>query len=585
MPSVEGRIGVPRIRFNLLGTQQFNLRLVPFSGTRFPIMTLQSVVRACALACLITLSSSCEKSPVASTTTMSPGAAPRPAMETILHLHWLGKKKISADTNAVEVMQIWNLPESAKLEAQTLDKLSLAPWKRLGIETNQNSRNLLRPLLEDMVTEESYVEVQSPAQSTNGVGEMIVALRLDDQRASLWETNFASVVGSLTGIQPTNSPLVSSNAPTVSCWSVKTSQTTNLIEFARIGGWIVISAGDRHSLLDETIARIEQRQVPFADLTTNLWLEAQADLPRVAAFFGEHFPSDFPAISFSLAGEDSIVHTRCQLNFPNKTPLLLDPWKVPTNMIPRNLVSFTAIRGLRAPLKSSKFWTDLQIGEPPNQFYIWAAQGFLPLTQFAAPDSDASNTVARVALQVLDTNSWLASKPLAIFQRSQKFNGLEWHGLPYVSPFLKSTNFDENSFVAGGLMQQIGVADGPPPTLLPQLDHTNLVAYEWEMTGQRINQMLYIGQFMRLVSEKAQLPPDSLALAWLRAVVLKIQFSASELLETGPGQLSMVRNSDIGFTAIELNLLADWLESPEFPSGLYSLLAPPSATSPPPATY
>ena len=48
--------------------------------------------------------------------------------DTILRVHWLGKKRLAAETNAAAFMEIWNLPESAKLEAQTLDKLAVAPW-------------------------------------------------------------------------------------------------------------------------------------------------------------------------------------------------------------------------------------------------------------------------------------------------------------------------------------------------------------------------------------------------------------------------------------------------------------------------
>src|SRR5882724_5216944 len=54
---------------------------------------------------------------------------PRPS--TLSTIHWLGKKRIAAETNATGFMKIWNLPESAKVEAQTLDKLSTAPWRLL----------------------------------------------------------------------------------------------------------------------------------------------------------------------------------------------------------------------------------------------------------------------------------------------------------------------------------------------------------------------------------------------------------------------------------------------------------------------
>ncbi len=34
----------------------------------------------------------------------------------VARLHWLGKKRIAADTNSAYFMTIWNLPESKKLE-------------------------------------------------------------------------------------------------------------------------------------------------------------------------------------------------------------------------------------------------------------------------------------------------------------------------------------------------------------------------------------------------------------------------------------------------------------------------------------
>src|SRR5579864_9808299 len=80
------------------------------------------------LACLLAMCFGCHKSAAPSSTTSAP---PAPAMDTIVRVHWLGKKKLSADTNSAELMAIWKMPESAKLESQTLDKLSLAPWRLL----------------------------------------------------------------------------------------------------------------------------------------------------------------------------------------------------------------------------------------------------------------------------------------------------------------------------------------------------------------------------------------------------------------------------------------------------------------------
>ena len=44
---------------------------------------------------------------------------------TLARVHWLGKNRIAAETNAARFLSLWNLPESARLETQTLDKLAV----------------------------------------------------------------------------------------------------------------------------------------------------------------------------------------------------------------------------------------------------------------------------------------------------------------------------------------------------------------------------------------------------------------------------------------------------------------------------
>ena len=40
--------------------------------------------------------------------------------ETVARLHWLGKRAVAADTNAVNVMRIWNEPETTRLDGVRL---------------------------------------------------------------------------------------------------------------------------------------------------------------------------------------------------------------------------------------------------------------------------------------------------------------------------------------------------------------------------------------------------------------------------------------------------------------------------------
>ena len=70
-------------------------------------------------------------------------------------------------------------------------------------------------------------------------------------------------------------------------------------------------------------------------------------------------------------------------------------------------------------------------------------------------------------------------------------------------------------------------------------------------------------------------------MAWFRAAASKLGNCVTTITKTGPDQLSFARTSSAGFTAVEFNLLADWLESPQFPRGLHTFLPSPDAPAQP----
>ena len=527
-------------------------------------------IRLVLVAALIVASGAgCRKStPAPEPAAPEPTAPSAPAVETVARIHWLGKERLAAETNAAGLMTIWNLPESARLETQTLGKLSVAPWPLLHREADTNASALLRPLLDDALQEESYLEVR---RATNQPGELAFAIRLPDARAGLWQTNLAAVLKSLTDIRP---------APdTHGGWSLKKHHAPDFIQLARAGGWTILGAGqETNALFNEMRARIERDHAPFAAAATNYWLEAELDPRQLASAFSfdSKLPEGTPKISLTVAGDGANVRMRGELNFPRPLPVAaLEPWNIPTNLVHNPLVSFMAVRGVRPWLASLKAWNDLQIGPPPDQFFLWAMQGLPNQTYFAAPLPDASNEVYRATDLVLQKGGpWFATNSLFKFERAQQFNGLDWKGLPYISPFLQSIETSGGGFAFGGFFPATAT-NPPPPALLEEiLSHTNLVCYQWELTGPRIEAWIFIGQFLRFATGHAQLPFDSASLAWLKAVAPKLGNCATGVTHTGPAQLSFVRKSPAGFTALELHLLADWLESPQFPRGLYTLLAP-----------
>ncbi len=535
-----------------------------------------------------------------------PPALPVPA-QTVARVHWLGMNQISGKSNTAHLMAIWNLPESRRLERQTLDKLSLAPWPLLHRNVDTNAAALLRPLLDDLVADESCLEIR---QTSNQLGELVLAIRLDDQRAALWQINLARILESLTGIHPVPAPEPGYG------WSLKKHHDPNLLELTRVGGWTIVGAAQDHNgLLDDLLTRIRQGQPPLPVGPTNDWLAADLNLSRVflaevgtsrcdvpareiaggtgapldasrtaqrAVPANSDFSTLNPQLStlnhfhLTVTGESSNVVTRGTLDFSRPLDLTLPPWNIPTDLIDEQLASFTLIRGFKPWLESSPAWHDLQIGPSPDQICVWAVLGFPMQSYFVAPLPDASNEVDRLAGWVLQKEpAWFGTNERAIFARSKQSNGLEWKGPPYMMPFLRSITVSNQDFVYGGGLVSPTASPMSPNALQATLNRPDLVYHDSEATGMRIDQWLYMGQFVRFALHKGQLPPHSAGMLWLKAISPRLGESVTDITQTGPNQLSFTRQSTIGFTGFELNLLVDWLESPQFPCGLHTFLAPP----------
>jgi hypothetical protein len=558
------------------------------------------------------LGSGCNKSAPAPLVLLPP-----PPPETVARIRWLGKERVAADTNAASLMAIWNLPESRNIEGLMLDRLAAGLLTTNGVAalTNQfhpaavppgatNSPQpvfnyqsrvtgtpaLLRPLLADLLEQESYLEVR---QATNLPGELALAIRLKPERARLWETNLAAVLESITGSratpapgrtngwqlafhspQPTvQSPPAAGNAPRT------THHVPRTLELSREGEWTVIGLGDQtNALAAEVLGLIQRTGLPFAPQAKDSWLYAQVDPRRVASALSLDWdlPADLPRMTLGVTGDGQSVHTRGKLDFPKPLPADLGQWNIPTHLIHDPLISFTAIRGLGPWLASQKWWRDVFPGAPASQLYFWAERGLPFLSFCAARLPNASNQVSQLAGRLIQqANPWLATNTQGSFQRQTNGNGVVWTNLLLTEPFLESLPGSADDLVYGGLLRELST-NRPPEALFLQLTGpTNLVAYDWEVTGARAWQWLYFGQFFRLFLHRAQLPPQCASIDWLTATEYKLGNCGSAVTRPGPAQLSLARSSTMGFNAVELHLLADWFESPQFPRGLNTLLGPP----------
>lgn len=504
-------------------------------------------------------------------------SAPPPTLskDTLARVHWVGKGRLGVDAGAYYLMRIWGLDASKQLEAQTLNKLSVAPlfYRPPTPALNpQLSSLLLRPILNDALQEECYFEVR---QAVNQFPESVFAIRINDARDGYWETNLAIYVQSFTGAPALSLPEGRRG------WRIPKPTPPNLIEMRRVGEWTFFGiAQDHNALLDELAARTRYRNPFSLRSATNDWLEADVDLQRLARALSLNlsFPANSPVLSLGITGDGGNALTDGELSFPQPLELASSPWTIPTNLIHEPVTSFTAFRGIQSALASSKIWADFSAlmgssNPPPDQLCFWSQAGGPYQTYFAAPVPNASNYMHQLTDRLITkANPWLDSHNYVSFERLPDGNGVTWGNLSMVEPFLTSREFG-GGVIFGGLVANPNSETNPPvrSALLQNLaGPTNLVYFNWEMTGQRVEPWLYISQVTRMVLQHPQLPMDSIGANWLATIRPRLGESATEFKQTGPNQLSFTRKSTLGLTAPELHLLVDWLESPQFPRRLYT---------------
>ena len=553
-------------------------------------MNMRYTLPGLLLAMLFFLGIGCEQSRAGEpANTLTPaGLSP----DTVLRVHWRGRDDLGIMAGAYYFMRLWELPQSGRVEVQTLARLATVPWPLSPGQTASTNQAaaLLYPLLADVVWSESYSEIR---QAAHQPAEFVFAIRLDPSHEPLWQTNLAAVTESLTGLRSRPAPDGRFG------WSLEKRDPPGHIRLTRVGQWTLVSAGpDQNHLLAEVSARIQRDHAPCAWQRSGDWLEADADLLRLktllprsvgtevtrlglltsspAVSANSNLSPDLPRLSLAVNGDGGHVLTRADLTFPGPLPAGLQPWAVPANLIHAPLMSFTAARGVRPWLAAWQTWSNLQIGLPPDQIYSWSLPGGMFQTYFAAPLPNAAAEVNALSAHLLDqANPWLAARGYFGFESGPDSNGVVWGKSPAIQPFVKSVAADGADGVAcGGLIPETGAPAKTNffyyhpsfPALLQEMSgRTNLVYYHWELTGARIQSCLYIGQFLSAISRHPQLPLDSASAVWMKTVVPRLGNCTTTVTLIGPNQLSFSRSSTVGFTAAELNLLAVWLESPQFP--------------------
>ena len=489
--------------------------------------------------------------------------------DLVARFHFVGTDQIAADPVPVNLKKIGASPVTGELRNEVLTKLADVPFRLLrqkiaGQNTNDYA-SLLRPLLEDLLSCESYAEMRGPS---NAVPEFLLAVQLKNDRAKIWQANLSIVLAGWTGI-----PVAEIRGQGFTGWELKKHHDPDLIRCLRVGDWLLFGWGSGELRLQPGfVQRIADKKRPVEAAKEDS-LDVMIDWPGLTAHHPVTLPSPFPAklpkMHLTVAVRKEYLRPKLTMQFPEPLGLELDPWKIPTDLIHNPIVSFTVARGISSWLSQLPEVQRLRPASVPNQATVWSIEGLPFGTWMALPVNDSSNYLAQIGPQLASVASEVLKNHGMTSEAVVTNNQITIAGgTPFVNPYLLAMRDTAGDFLVGGLFSvapRLNQPPLPPELLRTVMAEPKLVYYNWEINDPRIAQWEADAQVYLMSSGRLPPQPTAVGIKWLQAVSPGLGNCSTEITLTAPNELTLVRSAPIGLTALELTALEYWLDAPGFP--------------------
>jgi hypothetical protein len=530
-------------------------------------------------------------------------AADADAEDVLVRQHFSGLSALNGRTNLASLQSILRLPQSEELLSGLSLKLAAHAPVWFGASAAEPvDQAKLQPSLRALLQAESYLEVRGTADRVTG---WAWASRLDAPAASALSTNLAALLARL----------LNGNVPAAEAtsWEIPGRDRHGGVRFLRTADWVVLGSGT--IAFERFQKEIQSGNGPMAADTNDL-LQVEADLERIARLlkWPEAPPGpllQWPKVSVRVEPRAGGLRTSAELACREPLSFSHEPWELPTSVLREPLVGFTALRGADRWLSRSRFLSEVGITNFPEQLFFWSLGGPMWQQYFAGSVNQATNVIQAaggLALKVMTNSTWAGLN--FRLRYTNQASRVELHGLPYFAPFLHVYLEEGKETLFGGLFLASPSGTPAPPELLSQVQgRTNLIYYDWEThwrtvstnppgrPGPRLETNLWgrLSQFLDLakvgVALRTPVPQiprnrsgqiDVPGLEWAQAAIPHLGNTITEVTQTGPRQLSVVRQSQAGFNSIEWIYLLRWLENPGFPGWQPPLVSPPRVRGPAP---
>src|SRR5882672_7400381 len=469
----------------------------------------------------------------------------------LLRYHSASRAQLAAGTNATVLKEITTLPATTDLRGHLAQKLAAAtlPFWRKDLPADAADQSaLLRPLLDDFLSAETYLEVRGAAGGT----DTALAIELTDPRAQIWSNNLKQLAGAWKLGAPRDLTTEGFKG-----WEAKRAQAPNTLQFYRAGKWVVLGLGqERLAQLPALLAEVKKAGRPVPALNSNL-LDLAADLPGLRPWFPALAKWPLPPVVATMAGRGETVRTEVRFQYSGKIPWRPEPWKIATNIVGEPLTSFTLGQGIAPLLGLVKPLADSGLNPLPNQFCAWGINHEQCRMYFTVPVSNATNAMGRVSAAVPKFLYSIFPSPLGSFLYSTNNAELLWAGVPFIIPMLQPHHNGRDEYLFGGLFP-LGPTHTPvPDELFAQVrGRTNLIYYDWEITEHRLKHGRLFYQLAGILNGRPPAPTNTPSQRWISAIGSKLGNTATEITQTGPQELALVRRSHVGFTGFELATLS-----------------------------
>ncbi|MEE2946830.1 MAG: hypothetical protein VX392_00795 [Verrucomicrobiota bacterium] len=472
--------------------------------------------------------------------------------EPVLRAHFAGIDNLAKRDDAKTLSSVWQLKQTQAFHNEALDKL--AKW--LGGDDAEREE-AVRKLLPDLGMGELFLRI-SPGDDRPDIA-LITAM--NKKRGGLWMQTLRRLAKQRGG-EPLEQFVAGFTGWRVDYDNGRTHG------FGYADGWLLFGSGQESlNHLEKAAERIADTGRPFpADEENDLNLTVDASaLPGVIRDLLDNAAIEI-RITSNLKKDN--FFSKVVVEFGEPLPDKAPNWEIPTRTISEPLASFTAARGVGLSTAGSVL-DRTQLKPANDQFFAWSQARTKFQSFFAVKVGDPGAEIAGLAKRIGEFKKPGASGEDFIGKvvHDPKKPAVTWGNVPLFAPYLTKANSADKGYVVGGVFPPDPIKKPIPQELLNEfINKDNLVYYNWEITGQRLEKWNLLIQFAAILSDRReQLVNNTSGIKFLTALVPKLGNTITDAITDGK-QLTITRKSHLGLSALELALLTRWIDNPRFPT-------------------